>query len=68
LESLSFVTDKKGKRTAVVIDLKIYQRMVDALEEIEDVRAYDLSKTSVVKELKSGAVSSIEALKRKRRT
>ena len=41
-----FVTDKNGTRTAVLIDVEYYQKLLDALEELESIRAYDEAKAS----------------------
>ncbi|MCA1728649.1 MAG: type II toxin-antitoxin system Phd/YefM family antitoxin [Actinobacteria bacterium] len=34
-----FVVDENGKRVAVLLDIKEYERMVEELEELEDARA-----------------------------
>ncbi len=39
-----FLTDKKGNRTAVVLPIKEYNKMIEKLEDIEDVRLYDEAK------------------------
>lgn len=36
-----FITDNKGNRIGVILDLKQYEQMLDALEELADIRAYD---------------------------
>jgi len=36
-----FVTDSQGNRIAVLLELAEYQRLLDALEELESIRAYD---------------------------
>ena len=36
-----FVTDLLGKKIAVIIPIKTYERIVEKLEELEDVRKYD---------------------------
>lgn len=41
-----YVTNKKGERIGVVLDLKAYTRMLEALEELESIRAYDAAKAS----------------------
>jgi PHD/YefM family antitoxin component YafN of YafNO toxin-antitoxin module len=41
-----FVTDENGTRTAVLIDVEYYQKLLDALEELESIRAYDEAKES----------------------
>jgi hypothetical protein len=41
-----FVVDGDGKRTAVLLDVQYYQRLLAALEEIESIRAYDEAKAA----------------------
>jgi len=36
-----YVTDSQGNRVAVLLDVAAYQRLLDALEELESIRAYD---------------------------
>jgi hypothetical protein len=36
-----FLTDAKGKRTGVLLDLRIYDRLLESAEELADIRAYD---------------------------
>jgi hypothetical protein len=36
-----FLTDAKGKRTGAVLDLQAYERLLEAKEELADIRAYD---------------------------
>ena len=36
--------ERYGKRTAVIISIDRYAQLMDALEEIEDVDAYDAAK------------------------
>ncbi len=39
-----FITDNQGKKVAVVLSMDKYQQMLDNLEEMECVKAYDKSK------------------------
>jgi PHD/YefM family antitoxin component YafN of YafNO toxin-antitoxin module len=41
-----YVVDENGNRTAVLLDVKYYQELLTALEEIESIRAYDEAKAS----------------------
>ena len=41
-----FVIDENGTRTAVLIDVEYYQKLLDALEELESIRAFDEAKES----------------------
>ncbi len=36
-----YLVDADGNRIAVVLDMDTYRRMVDELEEVDAVRAYD---------------------------
>ncbi len=36
-----FVTDDQGNKVAVILPIKDYQKILDALEEIEDIKLYD---------------------------
>ena len=36
-----FITDKKGNKISVVIPLTQYKRILQELEELEDIRLYD---------------------------
>lgn len=39
-----FVTDDHGKKLAVILPIKDYNKMVDDLEELEDIKLFDLAK------------------------
>lgn len=39
-----FVTDDHGKKLAVILPIKDYHKMVDDLEELEDIKLYDKAK------------------------
>jgi hypothetical protein len=36
-----YITDKKGKKLSVVISLMEYKKILEELEELEDIRLYD---------------------------
>ena len=36
-----YVTDDQGNRIAVLLEVEEYRRLLDALEELESIRAYD---------------------------
>ena len=42
----NYVTDEKGRRVAVLLDIKDYQKILAELEELESIRAYDAAKVS----------------------
>jgi hypothetical protein len=41
-----YVVDDKGKAVSVLLDIKIYRRLIAELEELEAIRAYDAAKAS----------------------
>ena len=40
-----YVVDKTGSRIAVLLEIEEYQKVLDALEELEAISAYDEAKT-----------------------
>ncbi len=36
-----YVVDEQGKRISVILDMEDYLKMLDELEELEAIRAYD---------------------------
>ena len=44
LKQPQFIVDEKGNRTAVILDMESYEQLLDALEELDDIRAYDEAK------------------------
>ena len=60
-----FIVDSSGRPVAAVVSIAEYRRMIEQLEDLDDVRAYDRAKKS-----KSKAVPLEQALReieRKRR-
>lgn len=41
-----FIVDDAGNRVGVLLDIEEYQAMLEGLEELESIRAYDLAKAS----------------------
>jgi PHD/YefM family antitoxin component YafN of YafNO toxin-antitoxin module len=41
-----YVVDDKGNRVSVVLDISDYQRLLEEVEELESIRAYDAAKAS----------------------
>ena len=41
---LQYLTDVRGKKKAVVIPIKMYEKMIDKLDELEDIRLYNEAK------------------------
>jgi hypothetical protein len=41
-----FIVDENGQRIGVLLDIEDYQRLLEELEELEAIRAYDAAKSS----------------------
>jgi len=41
-----YVINEKGERVSVLLDWEEYQRLLEELEELEAIRAYDAAKAS----------------------
>ena len=44
-----YVVDENGRQSAVIVDIEEYRRLLEALEELESIRAYDAAKGSAEK-------------------
>jgi PHD/YefM family antitoxin component YafN of YafNO toxin-antitoxin module len=42
-----YIVDENGKRTGVILSVDEYERMIEALEDLEDVRLYDEAKAAL---------------------
>ena len=40
------LTDREGNRVKVVLDMDQFQQILEELEELDDIRAYDAAKAS----------------------
>lgn len=41
-----FVVDERGQRLSVLLDIETYRKLLEELEELESLRAYDAAKAS----------------------
>jgi len=41
-----YIVDEKGNRVGVLLDLDHYRRLLQEIEELESIRAYDAAKLS----------------------
>ncbi len=39
-----YITDDEGNKVAVIVPIHDYEKMVDAIEELEDIKLYDEAK------------------------
>jgi hypothetical protein len=44
MSATTFITDGNGNKISAVLPIKLYQRLLDELEELKDIRAYDKAK------------------------
>jgi hypothetical protein len=54
-----FLTDAKGKRTGVVLDLETYEHLREAEEELADIQAYDSTRNRAHSEIGAGRFSTL---------
>ena len=59
-----FVTDSQGNRIGVLLDVAEYRRLLDALEELESIRAHDAA--VAVRDAAVPFEKAVEELKRDR--
>jgi hypothetical protein len=45
-EPTQFITNEKGERTAVIISIEDYEEIIERLEDLADIRAYDEARAS----------------------
>ncbi len=45
-KELQFVVNERGEKVAVVISIEEYEKILEELEDLEDIRAYDEAKAS----------------------
>jgi hypothetical protein len=46
-----FLTDTKGKKTAVVLPIKKYEKLLEQLEDLHDIKLFDEAKKSKAKSI-----------------
>jgi len=57
-----YITDHIGNKVSIILPIKDYERMIDELDELEDIRLYDEAKASIQEYLPAEDVfRSIEA-------
>ena len=66
LKDQQFVTDARGKRVGVLLDVKTYEHLRNAEEELADIHAYDAARPKVAADIKAGHVSSLSDYSAKR--
>ena len=66
LKDEQFVTDASGRRVGVLLDVKTYDRLREAEEELADIRAYDTVRPRVQAEVEAGKFLSLTDYRTKR--
>jgi hypothetical protein len=44
MANAKFIKNKKGQKVSVVLDIKEYEKLMEDLEELDAIRAYELPK------------------------
>jgi len=57
-----YITDQIGNKVSIILPIRDYERMIEELDELEDIRLYDEAKSSIQEYLTAEEVfRSIEA-------
>jgi len=62
-----FLTDARGKRTGVVLDLQTYQHLREAGEELADLQAYDALRDRAHSEINVGQCATLTSYRADRK-
>jgi hypothetical protein len=62
-----FLTDAKGRRTGVVLDLRTYEHLREAEEELADIHAYDALHEKAHAEISAGQYATLTSYRAARR-
>ena len=66
LKDEQFVTDADGRRMGVLLDLRTYERLREAQEELADIQAYDTALPTVRSDIALGEFAGLAAYRAKR--
>lgn len=59
-----YVTDERGNRIAVILEIEEYQKLLEQLEELEAIKAYDNALVSEDEEISfEVAIAEIEKIR-----
>jgi hypothetical protein len=67
VEEEQFLTDARGKRTGVLLNLAAYERLRQAEEELAELQAYDSRKARAHSEIAAGQSATLASYRRDRR-
>lgn len=63
-----FVIDANGKKTAVILDLKIYEKLINEIDDLNCALGYDQAKKENELDMKLGNSITLEEFISKRQT
>jgi hypothetical protein len=67
MNSPQYITDDKGKKLSVILPIKDYKKIMEELEDLEDMRLYDEGMLDTGKSIPADtAFKSIEANRKKK--
>lgn len=55
-----YITDVKGNKTAVILDLKTYEQLVEEIDELNCALGYDHAKKENAKDIANGNVTTLD--------
>lgn len=61
-----FITDNKGTKVGVILPIKQYKKMIEELEELEDIKLYDEAKADKGKSISLDDYLKKRTLKKKK--
>ncbi len=62
-----FITDAQGKRTGVLLNLKTYERLREAEEELAVIQAYDVLRDRAQAEIAAGQCETLASYRTSRK-
>ena len=62
-----FVTDAKGKRTGVLLNMATYERLREAEEELADIQTYDALRDRAHSEIAAGQFETLTSYRASRK-
>ncbi|MGN6437745.1 MAG: hypothetical protein ACTHMM_14505 [Agriterribacter sp.] len=63
-----YITDDKGKKISVVLSIKEYKKIMEELEDLEDIKAYDKAMNRKQEFIPlNKAIQEIEAKRKKKK-
>jgi hypothetical protein len=65
---IQYLTNAKGKKKAIVLPIKMYEKLLDKLDELEDIRLYNEAKKNEGSYIPIDEAFKIIEAKRKKKT